>query len=646
MRTLRDAVASSIKDRARAFRRQVDREQAEIGGSGLGLSYVLELFTFYIEALEKQVNDAWKNPVSNDIGLAELRLLMQHLQVRVGLFDDRFSRGHRRVPRSLAAAIEKECSKFGLMSRDPVLTIGPPGNFVTFVADLEAFLFRDLVAPDLPPHLSNFNPVMIAVPDLEGTRASWQPIVVGHELAHYLQRAKPVVGQIPLVKAFEATIPKDLGTHLPPWLADAATPRRALLQVAARWLNELVCDAYAVHCFGVAGATAIIEFLESVGATNLSGRSHPPGSLRAKLMLEWLGPDLTEAERQIVQPYESLAQGSVLPNWAMWLFKLFTSLSHEIITIVDSWAPLSSYLSRNRSDVVMLVAEQMRNGKPGVERVRIDGDSVDVEPPDVVNACWLADAAGTKKPINRLAAKALDTLDFLDKWVGAGGEVSSSHGGDSDSEGFGVLGEADIRHRLLASDDTALFVSPRLPGAVHGASIDIRLGSQFIIFQQSATPSFDALDIAQDPRSMQLLVEKAWGDTFYLHPNQLVLAATLEYFVLPNDLTAQVVTRSSYGRLGLISATAIQVHPGFAGCLTLELVNLGEMPLTITPGERIAQLVFMKTSEPLPTKGRYSYPTGPEFSRIHADEDALVLRKMREGFRKRRRIAPPAAETD
>lgn len=96
---------------------------------------------------------------------------------------------------------------------------------------------------------------------------------------------------------------------------------------------------------------------------------------------------------------------------------------------------------------------------------------------------------------------------------------------------------------------------------------------------------------------MQSLIRKGWGESFYLHPGELVLAATLEYIVMPADLTAQVITRSSYGRLGLLSATAVQVHPDFHGCLTLELVNLGEMPLAITPGERVAQLMFFTMTE-------------------------------------------------
>jgi len=109
----------------------------------------------------------------------------------------------------------------------------------------------------------------------------------------------------------------------------------------------------------------------------------------------------------------------------------------------------------------------------------------------------------------------------------------------------------------------------------------------------------------------------------------VVLAATLEYIALPPDLTAQVITRSSYGRLGLLSATAVQIHPNFRGCLTLELVNLSTIPLVLTPGERIAQLVLWNCSPVDPTDEKYSYPTGPQFSKVRDDDEADVLRSLR-----------------
>jgi deoxycytidine triphosphate deaminase len=109
-----------------------------------------------------------------------------------------------------------------------------------------------------------------------------------------------------------------------------------------------------------------------------------------------------------------------------------------------------------------------------------------------------------------------------------------------------------------------------------------------------------------------------------------VLAATLEYVVLPGDLGAQVITRSSYGRLGLITATAIQIHPLFRGCLTLELVNLGALPISLYPGERVAQLVLSVATPPLigTLEPKYDCATRPEFSRVRKDRDAGILRHL------------------
>lgn len=106
---------------------------------------------------------------------------------------------------------------------------------------------------------------------------------------------------------------------------------------------------------------------------------------------------------------------------------------------------------------------------------------------------------------------------------------------------------------------------------------------------------------------------------------------------MPPDVAGQVITRSSYGRLGLLSATAVQVHPRFTGCLTLELVNLGEVPMAITPGERVAQLMLWHTSpeetvEDKDDQSKYRHPTGPEFSKIREDKESQTLVNLRQRF--------------
>ena len=82
------------------------------------------------------------------------------------------------------------------------------------------------------------------------------------------------------------------------------------------------------------------------------------------------------------------------------------------------------------------------------------------------------------------------------------------------------------------------------------------------------------------------------GGNLVVHPHQFVLATSIEYLRLPPNLMAFVVGRSTWGRLGLVVATAIGIHPLFTGTLTLEIRNLGETPLRLYPGERIAQLFF------------------------------------------------------
>ena len=59
------------------------------------------------------------------------------------------------------------------------------------------------------------------------------------------------------------------------------------------------------------------------------------------------------------------------------------------------------------------------------------------------------------------------------------------------------------------------------------------------------------------------------------------------------------------------------IDAGFKGCITLELINSGEVPLKLYPGMRIAQLVFHEISGEIETySGPYDCPIGPQFPRF------------------------------
>jgi len=82
-----------------------------------------------------------------------------------------------------------------------------------------------------------------------------------------------------------------------------------------------------------------------------------------------------------------------------------------------------------------------------------------------------------------------------------------------------------------------------------------------------------------------------------LQPQQFILGRTLERVELPVDrgtphLAARIEGKSSWARCGLmVHFTSPTVHPGWAGPLTLEIINLGPMTFILRPGMRIAQLI-------------------------------------------------------
>ena len=118
-----------------------------------------------------------------------------------------------------------------------------------------------------------------------------------------------------------------------------------------------------------------------------------------------------------------------------------------------------------------------------------------------------------------------------------------------------------------------------------------------------------------------------------------MLGSTLEYFRFPDNLAGRIEGRSSWGRLGLlVHATAGFVDPGYAGALTLELSNVGRLPIELKPGLRLAQVCFFEMSTPslIPYDkkhgAKYGSP-GVRGSRAHADPE---MRKILNPERKPR----------
>ena len=91
-----------------------------------------------------------------------------------------------------------------------------------------------------------------------------------------------------------------------------------------------------------------------------------------------------------------------------------------------------------------------------------------------------------------------------------------------------------------------------------------------------------------------------------LAPGDFVLASTMERFVMPRDVMAQVADKSTWARRGIAVQNTI-IEPGWEGWLTLELTNHGGRTITLWEGTPIAQIIFMCLDEPTeqPYDGKY-----------------------------------------
>src|SRR6266850_3244344 len=149
-----------------------------------------------------------------------------------------------------------------------------------------------------------------------------------------------------------------------------------------------------------------------------------------------------------------------------------------------------------------------------------------------------------------------------------------------------VLGKEEIKHAMERPLGKRLVITPLLDpvNQIGDSSVDVRLGNEFILIRKR---TFGTLNLGE-PKSIRDELNKyqekiriELHKEFILHPNQLVLGSTLEYIRLPDDIACYVIGRSSWGRLGLVIATASAVAPNFRGCITLELINHGEVPLVL-----------------------------------------------------------------
>ncbi len=156
-----------------------------------------------------------------------------------------------------------------------------------------------------------------------------------------------------------------------------------------------------------------------------------------------------------------------------------------------------------------------------------------------------------------------------------------------------ILSDTTMHKRLKQGD---LGIDPLMAGAMQPASIDLHLGNSFRVFEYSRETCIDPLDKIT-VYTREIVLEE--GKCFILHPGNFTLGTTLERVKIPLDLVGRLDGKSSLGRVGVIvHATAGHVNPGWDGQLTLELSNVGKLPVKLYYNMAICQISFLMLTEP------------------------------------------------
>ena len=175
-----------------------------------------------------------------------------------------------------------------------------------------------------------------------------------------------------------------------------------------------------------------------------------------------------------------------------------------------------------------------------------------------------------------------------------------------------IISDETLRQMLA---DGRIAITPLEPYQIQPASVDLRLGTHFLKIDEN---SLDSLSLDAELPYVEIRREE-----IVIPPASFLLATTVEYVRIPPNVTAFVEGRSSIGRMGLFIQNAGWVDPGFEGNITLELFNANRLPIRLTAGRRICQIVFafMDRETRTPYDGKYQRQRETVGSKVFRDKE-------------------------
>lgn len=150
-----------------------------------------------------------------------------------------------------------------------------------------------------------------------------------------------------------------------------------------------------------------------------------------------------------------------------------------------------------------------------------------------------------------------------------------------------ILSDRDIK---MAIKDGRIIIKPFNLKYLQPASVDLRLGNRFLLFMRAQNYVIDVKKPVDEYMSEHIIKS---GKPFILHPGEFALGTIFEKTGVGNDMVGRLEGKSSLGRLGIIvHATAGFLDPGNCLNMTLELHNVGVLPVMLYYKMPIAQMAF------------------------------------------------------
>ena len=145
------------------------------------------------------------------------------------------------------------------------------------------------------------------------------------------------------------------------------------------------------------------------------------------------------------------------------------------------------------------------------------------------------------------------------------------------------------------------------PHNIGVVSLDIRLGPKIL----AGSPGVSRIELENGKPYYYGFTENtyAMGDVITLLPGHFYIAHSIEFFRMPSHVAGHVYMRSTLGRRAVEHLHAGLAEPGWSGHMTFEVTALVETQVVI--GERIAQVEFVLTSQPVNYDGNYNGQVGP-----------------------------------